>query len=143
MVALAGLVIAATPGTPAQRLSLPAAIPASAGGRAAVVARPPLGRAQPSGLKPYPGRRGAGSSPSPWTPLTNPPPSGTPGTMLLESDGTVLVHDEPDNDVTGGTNLWYKADAGREWQLHQRHVEPDRADAGQLYAAVFRVSGPA
>ena len=108
MVALAGLVIAATPSTPAARLSLPAAVPASAGGRAAVVARPPLGRAQPSGLKPYLGRRGADSSPSPWTPLTNSPPFGTPGTMLLESDGTVLVHDEPDNNVTGGTNLWYK-----------------------------------
>jgi hypothetical protein len=108
VVALAGLVIAATPSTPAARLSLPAAVPASAGGRAAVVARPPLGRAQPSGLKPYLGRRGADSSPSPWTPLTNSPPFGTPGTMLLESDGTVLVHDEPDNNVTGGTNLWYK-----------------------------------
>ncbi len=38
----------------------------------------------------------------------NPPPFGTPGTMLLESDGTVLVHDEPDNNVTGGTNIWWK-----------------------------------
>jgi hypothetical protein len=28
--------------------------------------------------------------------------------MLLESDGTVLVHDEPDNNATGGTNAWYK-----------------------------------
>jgi len=28
--------------------------------------------------------------------------------MLLESDGTVLVHDEPDNNVTGGTNMWWK-----------------------------------
>ena len=28
--------------------------------------------------------------------------------MLLESDGTVLVHDEPDNNVTGGTNEWWK-----------------------------------
>ena len=38
----------------------------------------------------------------------NAPPFGTPGTMLLESDGTVLVHDEPDNNVTGGTNMWWK-----------------------------------
>ena len=38
----------------------------------------------------------------------NPPPFGTPGTMLLESDGTVLVHNEPDNDTTGGTNQWWK-----------------------------------
>ena len=28
--------------------------------------------------------------------------------MLLESDGTVLVHDEPDNNTTGGTTAWYK-----------------------------------
>jgi hypothetical protein len=28
--------------------------------------------------------------------------------MLLESDGTVLVHDEPDNNTTGGTNAWWK-----------------------------------
>ena len=45
---------------------------------------------------------------SPWTPLVNPPPFGTPGTMLLESDGTVLVHNEPDNNVTGGTSDWWK-----------------------------------
>ncbi len=28
--------------------------------------------------------------------------------MLLESDGTVLVHDEPDNNVTGGTDMWWR-----------------------------------
>ena len=28
--------------------------------------------------------------------------------MLLESDGTVLVHNEPDNDTTGGTNTWWR-----------------------------------
>ncbi len=28
--------------------------------------------------------------------------------MLLESDGTVLVHNEPDNDTTGGTTDWWK-----------------------------------
>ena len=38
----------------------------------------------------------------------NPPPFETPGTMLLESDGTVLVHNEPDNNTTGGTNQWWK-----------------------------------
>jgi hypothetical protein len=65
---------------------------------------PPLGRAKPSGLKPYLGPAGTAS---PWTPLTNPPPFGTPGTMLLESNGTVLVHDEPDNNTTGGTTAWY------------------------------------
>jgi hypothetical protein len=45
---------------------------------------------------------------SPWTPLVNPPPFGTPGTMLLESDGTVLVHDEPDNNTVAATNEWWK-----------------------------------
>ena len=47
-------------------------------------------------------------SSSPWTTLVNPPPFGTPGTMLLESDGAVLVHNEPDNNTTGGTNDWWK-----------------------------------
>ncbi len=28
--------------------------------------------------------------------------------MLLESDGTVLVHNEPDNNATGGTTDWWK-----------------------------------
>jgi hypothetical protein len=28
--------------------------------------------------------------------------------MLLESDGTVLVHNEPDNNTTGGTSDWWK-----------------------------------
>ena len=28
--------------------------------------------------------------------------------MLLQSDGTVLVHDEPDNNATGGTTAWWK-----------------------------------
>ncbi len=32
--------------------------------------------------------------------------------MLLESNGTVLVHDEPDNNVTGGTNQWWKLTPG-------------------------------
>ena len=58
-----------------------------------------------SGVKPDLARR---DSSSPWTPLVNPPPFRTPGTMLLESDGTVLVHNEPDNNTTGGTNQWWK-----------------------------------
>ena len=107
VVALAGLVMAATPGAHAHRLGTGSADQAAAQARAPVVARPPLGHAKPSGLKPYLGRK-ADATPSPWTPLTNPPPFGTPGTMLLESDGTVLVHDEPDNNATGGTNAWYK-----------------------------------
>jgi hypothetical protein len=72
------------------------------GGRPVV--GPPLGRAKPAPAAPDLGSTGA----SPWAPLKNSPPFGTPGTMLLESDGTVLVHDEPDNNVTGGTNAWYK-----------------------------------
>jgi hypothetical protein len=67
--------------------------------------RPPLGRPKPSGLKPYLGPRGTAY---PWTPLKNPPPFRTPGTMLLESNGTVLVHDEPDNNKIAATPAWYK-----------------------------------
>jgi hypothetical protein len=105
--ALAALVIATTSGVSAQKLN--AATPAQAQAPSAVVARPPLGRAKPSGLKADVRPAGAAAdTASPWTPLTNPPPFGTPGTMLLESDGTVLVHNEPDNDTTGGTNEWWK-----------------------------------
>jgi hypothetical protein len=105
--ALAALVIVTTPGVSAQKLN--GATPAQAQAPSAVVARPPLGRAKPSGLKADVRPAGAAAdTASPWTPLTNPPPFGTPGTMLLESDGTVLVHNEPDNDTTGGTNEWWK-----------------------------------
>jgi hypothetical protein len=103
--ALAALVIASAPIASAHRLSVPLAAQASAQTPAPVGPRPPLGRAKPSGLKPDLAPAGTAS---PWTPLTNPPPFGTPGTMLLESDGTVLVHDEPDNNTTGGTTAWYK-----------------------------------
>jgi hypothetical protein len=65
----------------------------------------PFRHPAPSGSTPD---LGPAATASPWTALVNPPPFGTPGTMLLESDGTVLVHDEPDNNVTGGTNLWWK-----------------------------------
>jgi hypothetical protein len=101
--ALAVGVIANTPSaSAAHRLSVAQAAQASA--RRLVPADPPLGRPKPSGLKPYLGPPGTAS---PWTPLKNPPPFGTPGTMLLESNGTVLVHDEPDNNTTGGTTKWY------------------------------------
>ena len=59
----------------------------------------------PPGLKANVAQPGTAS---PWTPLVNPPPFGTPGTMLLESDGTVLVHNEPDNDTVAATNEWWK-----------------------------------
>jgi hypothetical protein len=68
-------------------------------------ADPPLGRPKPSGLKPYEGPAG---TKSPWTPLKNPAPFKTPGTMLLESNGTVLVHDEPDSNKLAATPAWYK-----------------------------------
>ena len=103
---VAGLVLATTPHSSAPRLSLATTNPADAQGPAAVRPRPLLGRAKPSGMAAdfHP----AGTTSSPWTALKNPPPFGTPGTMLLESDGTVLVHDEPDNNTTGGTTEWWK-----------------------------------
>ena len=105
--ALAGLVIATTPGVSAQH---GAASTTNAAAQAAspVAARPPIGRAKPSGLKADLRTAGTNDAASPWTPLENAPPFGTPGTMLLESDGTVLVHNEPDNNTTGGTNQWWK-----------------------------------
>ncbi|HEX4059975.1 MAG TPA: hypothetical protein VHY58_03050 [Streptosporangiaceae bacterium] len=61
---------------------------------------PPMGRATPATAAPdlTPGEK------SPWTPLKN-APAFHPGTMLLASDGTVLVHSEPSS---GGTSVWYK-----------------------------------
>ena len=104
--AIAGLIIASTPSASAQRPSAAkpaqASAQASAQTRSAIVPRPPIGRPKPSGLK------ADTVAASPWTPLKSPPPFGTPGTMLLESDGTVLVHNEPDNNTTGGTTDWWK-----------------------------------
>ena len=61
---------------------------------------PPVGRAIPAKVAPdlTPGQK------SPWKRLKNAPPI-PPGTMLLASDGTVLVHSEPSS---GGTSVWYK-----------------------------------
>jgi hypothetical protein len=61
---------------------------------------PPLGRPAPATAVPdlAPGQA------SPWEALKNAPPFD-PGTMLLASDGTVLVHSEPSS---GGTSDWYK-----------------------------------
>jgi hypothetical protein len=44
------------------------------------------------------------AGPSPWEPLAN-QPTFAPGTMLLESDGSVLVHEEQEY---GATTAWYK-----------------------------------
>jgi hypothetical protein len=63
-------------------------------------ADPPFGHAKPSARVPAL----ALAAPSPWKRLASPPPF-VPGTMLLASDGTVLVHEEPE---TGGTNAWYR-----------------------------------
>src|SRR5579862_7972489 len=89
------------PGAPVHVARL-AAAPAAVPGHPILT---PFKHPAKTGAKPY---RGAAGTASPWTPLVNPPPFGTPGTMLLESDGSVLVHDEPDNNVTGGTNMWWK-----------------------------------
>jgi hypothetical protein len=101
--ALAGLVLATTPAASAHPLSKAPAGKASA--HTGLRADPPLGLPKPSKLKPYHGPPGTAS---PWTPLKNSPPFTTPGTMLLESNGTVLVHDEPDNNKIAATNEWFK-----------------------------------
>lgn len=63
-------------------------------------ADPPFGHARPSG--PVPAQ--APASTSPWKRLRHAPPF-VPGTMLLSSDGSVLVHEEPE---TGGTGAWFR-----------------------------------
>jgi hypothetical protein len=64
------------------------------------VADPPFGHAKPAAHAPAM----APAGPSPWEALKH-APSFSPGSMLLASDGTVLVHDEPE---TGGTTAWYR-----------------------------------
>lgn len=61
---------------------------------------PPAGRPTPAASAPDL----APAATSPWKPLEHAPPFD-PGTMLLASDGTVLVHSEP---PSGGTSAWYK-----------------------------------
>jgi hypothetical protein len=111
--ALTGLVIGSTPSAPAHGRSAAMTNQSSVGALSLVGPRPPIGRPAPSGQTADPSSASANASTgtgtaSPWTPLVNAPPFGTPGTMLLESDGTVLVHNEPDNNTTGGTNQWWK-----------------------------------
>jgi hypothetical protein len=111
LAAVAGLLIASMPGAGAHPLGAASTTRESAQSPTSVVARPPLrrvtqlGTAKSSASKRY---LGPADTASPWTPLENPPPFGTPGTMLLESNGTVLVHNEPDNNTTGGTNQWWQ-----------------------------------
>jgi len=61
---------------------------------------PPVGRAKPAAAAP---NLAAGQA-SPWVALKHAAPFD-PGTMLLASDGTVLVHVEP---PSGGTSAWWK-----------------------------------
>jgi hypothetical protein len=75
----------------------------SSNGQAVIHGRPeltPLRHAKPAAAAPY----ALTNQASPWVRLRNAPPF-PPGSMLLASDGTVLVHAEP---ASGGTNLWYK-----------------------------------
>lgn len=74
------------------------------GGSSAAAMRPiltPLGRAKSAVSAPFMAKAG---TKSPWQALKNAPPF-SPGSMLLASDGTVLVHAEP---PAGGTADWYK-----------------------------------
>jgi len=87
-------------------LALAAAAPAAADSGAGKVSLglrgdsdPPLHHARPATAFTF-----AATRSSPWTQLKH-RPTFAPGTMLLESDGTVLVHDEPE---TGGTSAWYR-----------------------------------
>jgi hypothetical protein len=105
---VAGLVIAGAQTASAPLRGADTMAPASAQGPAALVARPPIGRAAASAKSARVASPADTSSSSPWTPLVNAPPFGTPGTMLLESNGDVLVHNEPDNNVTGGSNTWWQ-----------------------------------
>lgn len=75
--ALTGLVMATTPAS-AHPLKVAVTAQAAAQTPASVAPRPPLGRAQPSGAAPF---ASAAGTASPWTPLKNPPPFGTPGTL--------------------------------------------------------------
>ncbi|MGH2882972.1 MAG: hypothetical protein ACRDPA_09805, partial [Solirubrobacteraceae bacterium] len=104
LAALAVVVTAAAPLASGQRASRAqlAALPAASAGHPILT---PFKHPTASGVQPNVAHT---ATASPWTPLVNPPPFGTPGTMLLESDGTVLVHNEPDNDTTGGTNQWWR-----------------------------------
>jgi hypothetical protein len=107
VVAVAAFVAGGAISRPTQRLTV--ARPAASA--AAAVPHPiltPLHHPPASGSTTAAPLAQAQAGSSPWTALVNAPPFGTPGTMLLESDGTVLVHNEPDNNTTGGTNQWWK-----------------------------------
>jgi hypothetical protein len=77
-------IAAASDGTTAVRL----------GGGAVAREVEPAGPAAPSSNEPFPGLAG---TTNPWTPLTN-QPKFRPGSMLLLTDGTVLVHEDNKGD---------------------------------------------
>jgi hypothetical protein len=77
-----------------------AAVPsASAHG---LTASPPIGHVKSFA----PAAAAVPAGPSPWTPLSN-PPSFIPGSMLLESDGTVLAQAVTEEEGFG-TSAWYR-----------------------------------
>ncbi len=97
IVALSAAMIVCAPLASAQAAS---SVSGSSGGWSPRVT--PFRHAVTSGEKPS---VGTSNTASPWTPLAR-SPGFAPGTMLLESDGTVLVHREPGN--AGGTTDWYR-----------------------------------
>jgi hypothetical protein len=97
--ALAGLVIDNAAASAATNHGLRRVGQAFVGARPMV--GPPLGRAKPSTGVP---QLAPAPATSPWEPLTHAAPID-PGSMLLLSNGTVVVHSEP---PAGGTNVWYK-----------------------------------
>ncbi len=99
VVALAALLLGNAAATAGEHHGIRRVAAGFAGARP--VLGPPVGRAKPATTAPDLAPKGAKS---PWVGLKNPPPF-SPGTMLLASDGTVLVHAEP---ASGGTTRWYK-----------------------------------
>ncbi len=97
---IAATAVASVPAT-AAAANTPAAPAAKQAAARPIEADPPFGHAKPAPSAPA---AFAPNVASPWKRLVNPPPF-VPGTMLLASDGTVLVHDEPE---TGGTTAWYR-----------------------------------
>ena len=96
--ALVALMTDTATGAAGEQLTYARTAQASAAARP--VLGPPVGRAVPAASAPSVASAGT----SPWEPLRHAPPF-YPGTMLLASDGTVLVHSEP---PSGGTSVWYK-----------------------------------
>src|ERR1700751_3991126 len=43
-----------------------------------------------------------------WQSISLPNQPANAGTMLLLTDGSVLVHDEPNNSSVSGSNRWYR-----------------------------------